>query len=133
MSDDLTSTCADSLPDLAREAIARFNAGEYYAQHDLLELLWAQTKEPIRELYRAILQVGIAYYHVTEGNRVGALKMLKRASRWLEGLPEVCQGVDLADLKQSAEAVRRELLRLEDDLGEFDRTLLRPVRLVDDV
>ncbi len=131
MSDDLGSACDQPLPNLAQEAITRFNAGEYYAQHDLLELLWKETDGEIRELYRAILQVGIAYYHITEGNRLGALKMLKRASRWLAGLPESCQGVDLADLKQNAEAVRRELLRVGDDLGEFDRALLRPVRWVD--
>lgn len=130
MNDDLTSACAQPLPDLARQAIERFNAGQYYEQHDLLELLWAQTEGEIRELYRAILQVGIAYYHITQGNRVGALKMLKRASRWLEGLPDHCQGVDLADLKQNAEAVRNELLRVEDNLGDFDRTLLRPVRVL---
>lgn len=128
MSDELTSACADPLPELAQQAIERFNAGEYYAQHDLLELLWAQTDGAIREMYRAILQVGIAYYHITEGNKIGALKMLKRASRWLDGLPDTCQGVDLADLKQNAEVVRRELLRVGDDLGGFDRTLLRPVR-----
>lgn len=130
MNDDFAIACGQPLPDLAREAIARFNAGDYYAQHDLLELLWKQTEGEIRELYRAILQVGIAYYHIIEGNRRGALKMLQRAFRWLAGLPAVCQGVDLADLKQNAEAVRRELLRVGDDLGGFDRALLRPVRWV---
>ena len=130
MSDNLGAACDQPLPDLAREAIARFNAGDYYAQHDLLELLWKETEGDIRELYRAILQVGIAYYQITEGNKRGALKMLKRAFRWLAGLPEVCQGVDLADLKKNAEAVQRELLRVGDDLGEFDRTLLHPVRVI---
>ncbi len=130
MSDDFALACDQPLPDLAREAIERFNAGDYYAQHDLLELLWKQTEGAIRELYRAILQVGIAYYHITEGNRRGALKMLQRAFRWLAGLPAVCQGVDLVDLKQNAEAVQRELLRVGDDLGGFDRALLRPVRWV---
>ncbi|MCU0463526.1 MAG: DUF309 domain-containing protein [Anaerolineae bacterium] len=124
----MTDLCGDPLPDLAREAIAKFNAGEYYAQHDLLELLWAQTTDPVRELYRAILQVGIAYYHIGGGNHRGAYKMLKRALRWLDGFPPLCQGVDVADLKHNAEAALRELVRVGDDLGGFDQSLIRPVR-----
>jgi hypothetical protein len=116
------------LPPLAREAIAKFNAGEYYAQHDLLEALWAQTTDPVRELYRAILQVGIAYYHIEQGNPMGAFKMIKRALRWLAGFPAVCQGVDVTDLRQTAEAVRAELVRVAGDLAQFDRGLMKPVR-----
>jgi hypothetical protein len=44
-------------------------------------------------------------------------------------LPDVCQGVDVADLRASAAAVRAEVERLgADDLSAFDRSLLRPVR-----
>src|SRR5690606_6456807 len=60
--------CEDALPEPARRAIELFNAGEYYQQHDLLEALWMETEGPIRDLYRAILQVGIAYYQITRGN-----------------------------------------------------------------
>jgi predicted metal-dependent hydrolase len=126
----MTDACAQPLPPQAREAIALFNAGDYYAQHDLLELLWAQTADPVRELYRAILQVGIAYYHIDGGNARGAHKMLRRALRWMETLPAVCQGVDVAGLKHDAEAALRELRRVEGDLGAFDRSLMRPVRLL---
>jgi predicted metal-dependent hydrolase len=125
----LTEACAEPLPADAAEAIRLFNAGEYYAQHDLFELLWMNEERPIRDLYRAILQVGIAYYHVERGNGRGALKMLLKAQQWLMPLPDVCQGVDVADLRASAAAVRAEVERLgADDLSAFDRSLLRPVR-----
>jgi len=122
---------AEPLPPEAVEAIRKFNAGEYYKQHDLFEALWVAERGPVRDLYRAILQVGIAYYQITRGNQRGALKMLLRSVQWLALLPDVCQGVDVARLKADAARVRAELERLGPDrLDEFDRSLLRPVRLV---
>lgn len=130
----LADECARPLPPQAVEALARFNAGEYYAQHDLLEALWRQESGPVRDLYRAILQVGIAYYQITRGNREGALKMLLRARQWLNILPDVCQGVDVARLREDSERVRRALADTpEERIAEFDRALLAPVRMVSEL
>lgn len=127
---ELTRQCGDPLPAEAQEAIARFNAGDYYRQHDLFEALWMAEPGPVRDLYRAILQVGIAYYQIERGNPRGALKMLLRSVQWLDALPDVCQGVDIAQLRADAAAVRAELGRVAAEGGDFDRGLLKPVKLV---
>ena len=125
----LADPCAEPLPDEASEAIRRFNAGDYYRQHDLFEALWMAEDGPIRELYRAILQVGIAYYHIVGGNRRGALKMLLKSQQWLAPLPDTCQGVDIAQLRADAAAVRAELERLgKNGSAGFDLALLKPIR-----
>ena len=130
--EQLAADCEGSLPEDAREAIRKFNAGDYYHQHDLLEALWMREPGPARNLYQAILQVGIAYFQVTRGNKVGAHKMILRAQQWLAVLPDVCQGVDVARLKADAMAVRAAIEgSRDDDLGDFDRTLLRPVVMAD--
>ena len=87
----------------------------------------------MRDLYRAILQVGVAYYQVTRGNRRGALKMLLRAVQWLNVLPAICQGVDVARLRDDAARVRvaLEALPPDADLSQFDRSLLGSVHLVE--
>lgn len=128
----LAAGCAQPLPPRAVEAIRLFNAGEYYRQHDLLEELWRETEEPIRDLYRAVLQVGIAYYQVLRGNRRGALKMLRRSLRWLDALPDVCQGVDVADLREGVRHLREVLMSTPPgaDITALDRSLFRPVRLI---
>jgi predicted metal-dependent hydrolase len=126
---ELACDCAEPLPARAEQAIAKFNAGEYYAQHDLLELEWAESTRPVRDLYRAILQVGVAYYQIERGNYRGALKMLQRSVQWLLILPDVCQTVDIADLRANAFAVLAELQRVgEAGIAQFDRTLIKPVR-----
>lgn len=127
----LASECDQPLPPQAREAVAKFNAGEYYAQHDLFEALWVETETPVRDLYRAVLQVGVAYYQITRGNYRGARKMLLRATPWLALLPDVCQGVDVAELRADAAAVQAALENTPDGAA-FDLTLLKPVRLISD-
>ncbi len=129
---ELHSRCRDPLPPRAAEAIRKFNAGEYYKQHDLLEAQWMDEPGPVRNLYQAILQVGIAYHQVTRGNRRGALKMLLRARQWLAILPDVCQGVDIARLRADAGRVQAALEAISDaEIALFDRSLLRPVLMAE--
>jgi predicted metal-dependent hydrolase len=121
--------CEQELPELARQGIEKFNQREFYQQHDLLEALWVQTESPVRDLYRAILQVGIAYYQILRGNYRGAHKMLLRSVQWLALLPDECQGVNVAQLKADSRRVRIELERLgENRMDEFDQSLLKPVQ-----
>lgn len=123
--------CGEPLPSIAVEAVRRFNAGEFYKQHDLFEALWMQETRPIRRLYQGVLQVGIAYYQITLGNWRGAQKMILRSIPWLAPLPDVCQGIDVRQLREDAARVREELARVgEDGIAQFDRSLLKPVRVV---
>lgn len=128
----LACQCREALPPLARLGVRRFNAGAYYAQHDAFEEQWMAEAGPVRELYRAILQVGVAYYHLTRGNHAGALKMLRRSAQWFALLPDVCQGIDVRELREDAARVRAALEALApDQIDTFDRSLLKPIRLVD--
>jgi predicted metal-dependent hydrolase len=117
------------MPDEGLLALEKFNAGEYYEQHDRFEHLWMVEKGPVRDLYRAILQVGVAYYQITRGNLRGARKMLLRSIQWLALLPDVCRGVDVAQVRRDANAVRAELDRVgEDGAKSFDTRLLKGIR-----
>lgn len=125
----LDCECGRALPRLAIEGVEKFNAGEYYRQHDLFEEQWVLTEGPVRDLYRAILQVGVAYFQIERGNYRGALKMLQRSVQWLAILPAVCQGIDVAQLRRDSYAVRAELERLgAERLDELDADLLKPLR-----
>lgn len=125
----LECECRDALPALAEKGMRAFNQGEFYRQHDLFEAQWNETPGPVRDLYRAILQVGVAYYQIERGNYRGALKMLQRSVQWLYLLPDVCQGIAVAQLRRDSYRARAELQRLGPDrLAEFDRGLLKGLR-----
>ena len=127
----LAGACAEPLADLARLGIERFNAGDYYRSHDALEEAWMRDRGPGRDLYRGLLQVGIAYYQIGRGNYRGGVKMLLRARQWLDPLPDVCRGVDVAGLRADAERVHAALVALgPGHVDELDRGLMRPIVLV---
>lgn len=128
MLEQLACECQDSLPSLAVKGLQEFNQGNYYRQHDLFEEQWANTSGPVRDLYRAILQVGVAYYQMENDNYRGALKMLQRSVQWLHIMPDICQGIDVEQLRRDSYAVRAELEHLApDQLDAFDRNLLKPI------
>jgi len=133
MLEELDCQCQEALPPRGVEGVAKFRAGEYYKQHDLFEAQWVEETGPVRDLYRAILQVGVAYFQVTRGNHRGALKMLLRSVQWLSILPDVCQGVNVKQLREDSYRVRAELERMKpEDINSFDRSLLKPVRMVNE-
>lgn len=128
--DALIDTCAEPLPALALEGITLFNQGHYYKCHDALEEAWKQDKSPGRDLYRGILQYGIALYQIERGNFRGAVKMLLRLRQWLEPLPDTCRRVHVAKLRQNIEAVTEAVQALgAEGLAEFNFSLVVPIEL----
>jgi predicted metal-dependent hydrolase len=118
---DLEVPCATPAPPELVRAIREFNAGEFFEQHETLELLWRATPGEIRHLYEGILQVGVGMHHVLKnGNFHGAAVKLDHGIRLLEAFPPVCHGVDVARLIRDARAARERLLRLGPNrVGEF--------------
>lgn len=126
--DMLTSECESPIPSLVSKGLHEFNRGDYFEAHELLETAWKQESGPVRDVYRAILQIGVAYLQITRGNYQGAHKMFVRAVQWLAPLPDRCHGIDIAQLRADATAVRERLEQLGPDrIKELERDLLKPV------
>jgi predicted metal-dependent hydrolase len=123
------AACREALSATAVRGLELFNEGDYYEAHELLEDAWNEEEGPGRDLYRAILQVAVAYLQIQRGNYAGAVKMFLRSRQWFEPLPGVCRGVDLAQLRADATAVHEAIVALGPErIDEVDRALLRPVR-----
>jgi hypothetical protein len=124
----IETACQESLSPLARQGIEQFNAGQYYPCHDALEEAWKLDETAGRDLYRSILQVGIALYQIERENYRGAVKMLLRVRQWLEPLPDVCRGVNVAKLRQNTQAIHTKLTNLgEENLGAFNWDIVAPI------
>ena len=123
-------SCDDSPPALLLVGIAQFNRGEYFEQHETLELLWRAERRDIRYLYQGILQIGVAFHHLRRRNHHGTVYMLTRGSRYLAPFAPRCQRVDVQHLLDAAAAALREVERLGPGrLDEFDWTLAPTVRI----
>jgi uncharacterized protein len=123
--------CDDPPPDALRRGIEQFNAGEFFEQHETLELLWRETRSPVRDLYHGILQVGVGLHHWRNRNHHGATVLLDEGTARLGPFAPACQGVDVAALIRDARAASRELERLGPErMGEYDFATAPRVRLL---
>jgi len=107
--------CADSPSRAAVAGLLTFNEGDYFEQHEYLELAWNEETRAVRDLYQGILQVGVAFLQIERGNRRGALKMFRRGLPKLRGLADVCQGIEVGAFRAASEQIHRELSELGAD------------------
>jgi uncharacterized protein len=109
---DLKS-CGQDIPLLLLKGIEQFNRGEFYECHDTIEELWMEEAEKIRDLYKGILQIGVALYHERHGNRKGALRLLTSGIGLIEPFAPACLGIDVSGLMDAASRVKAHLEGLE--------------------
>lgn len=104
------------LDDEERSAFLRgvdeFNRGLFFECHDTLEELWSGIRGPARDFFQGLIQVAVAFHHVSGGNAPGAVSMIDRALGRFRAYPGRYFGFDL-------DAQRAEL-------GEWRERLTRP-------
>jgi hypothetical protein len=124
--------CSGKLHPNARNGLQLFNRGEFFEAHEELEQAWLTEKGPRRELYRALLQMAVTYLHILRGNYDGALKVFERSMNRLDGWPEECLGIKIGQLRQNARKAIAQVMQLgREHLGEFDKSMLKPVDWVE--
>lgn len=120
----------DVLSEQALAGVRAFNAGEYWEQHEHFEAAWLAETRPIREMYQGILQVGVAFLLIQRGKWAGAVKVFRRGLPRLRGLPDICQGLHIAPLRQEAEAIYREISALgSEGLDRFDQSRFPKIKM----
>jgi predicted metal-dependent hydrolase len=126
--DQMEKACKEPLPHFAIKGLEKFNRGKYFEAHDLLELAWMEDDTPGRDLYRAILQVSVAYYQILRGNYNGAAKMFLRVRKWLDPLPDSCRGINIMKLRQEVYEINQTLIALGPErIEEIDPEMMKPV------
>ena len=121
--------CSEPQPEGVRRGIEEFNAGQYFEQHETLELVWRAELRPIRDLYRGVLQIGVGCLQVERGNAIGAVKMINRAEKWLQPFRPACQGIDVDRLLEDAARLRAAIAHA-DQIDRVDRRLFPKVHLL---
>jgi predicted metal-dependent hydrolase len=73
-----------------------FNTGFFFECHDALEDVWSGVRGPSRDFFQGLIQVSVAFHHLTNGNPAGAQSLLGRALARFEKYPARYFGFDLA-------------------------------------
>jgi predicted metal-dependent hydrolase len=126
--EQIETSCQEPLPHFAVKGLEKFNRKEYFEAHDLLERAWMEDDTPGRDLYRAILQVSVAYYQILRGNYNGAVKMFLRVRKWLDPLPESCRGININKLRGEVNSINETLINLGPErISEIDPGMMKPI------
>jgi uncharacterized protein len=125
--------CDDPAPGRLRQGIEEFNRGQFFEQHETLELEWLDESDPVRYLYQGILQIGVGFEHLRRGNANGAGSLWKRGIGYLEPFRGGCMGVDVDRLIAETERCLTELERVGDELEAFDDSLIPRVEWLAEV
>src|SRR3990170_2483973 len=80
----LADSCSRPLSEAAIRGLEEFNRGAYFEAHEYLEKAWMSDMSVGRDLYRAILQIAVAYYQILRGNYNGAIKIFLRVRQWID-------------------------------------------------
>lgn len=73
------------------EFFVKFNEGDYYTCHDLLEEIWLTERDNL--FIKGLLQMSVALYHYSYGNVKGARKMFQVAILYLNRYTPTYWGV----------------------------------------
>jgi predicted metal-dependent hydrolase len=129
--EQMPSACQGDLHPMALKGIELFDNGQYWKAHEALEAAWRDEREPVRYLYQGILQVGIVYLQIERNNFIGMAKMFERCKKWLRPWPDVCRGIDVAQLRADVAAAVAAAGKLgPGNLQNFDRALFKRVKRV---
>ena len=118
----------EELPGLVIKGIEEFNRGEFFECHESLEEAWMQESGRVRYLYQGILQVGVGFYHLQNGNWRGATGLLRNGTTRLKEFEPAILGVDVAKLIRQSENCLQQLETLgRERINEFDKSKIPKV------
>ena len=118
----------EQLPDLVLQGIEEFNRGEFFECHEYLEEAWMQESGRVRYLYQGILQVGVGFYHLQNGNWRGATGLLRNGTVRLKEFEPATLGVNVTKLVRESERCLQQLETLgRERIDEFDKSRIPKV------
>jgi uncharacterized protein len=110
--------------------VREFNEGFFFECHDTLEEMWAGLRGESRDFFQGLIQVSVAFYHLTGGNPVGAASMLSRALKRFEKYPDRYAGFELGAHRTELRAWQARLAAggpLEADLARLPKWRFEPL------
>jgi predicted metal-dependent hydrolase len=96
-----------------REAVGLFNAGEYHAAHERLDLLWEAGSGLDSDFLKGLIQACVCMHHFQRDNLEGAAKLYSGHRRYLAAYLPAHRDVDVAQLLAEMQRVLRPVVRAQ--------------------
>ncbi|WP_439740729.1 DUF309 domain-containing protein [Bacillus pseudomycoides] len=87
------------------EFFVKYNEGDYYTCHDLLEEMWLEERSNL--FLKGLLQMVVAQYHYSYGNIKGARLMLEVAEQYLRPYCPLYWNLDVNEVVAFIQSCRK--------------------------
>lgn len=91
------------------QAINKFNNGEFFECHEILEDIWFDVRDDSRDFYQGLLHIAVGLYHLTKKNSEGAIFQLEKAMGKLRKYENNYSEIDLLKLLTETENILSDL------------------------
>jgi hypothetical protein len=107
--------------------VSLFNAGEFFAAHEVWEDLWREASGQEKQFYQGLIQCAVALEHARRGNVRGALRLAERYPRRFAGVQPVFMGLNVGDFLARMETAMQRLREAgANGLGGIDAAAILP-------
>ena len=66
------------------KGVDSFNNKDYYDAHEYFEEIWTEHELEDRVFIQALIQLSVAYFHITNSNKNGAMGLFKKSIKKLD-------------------------------------------------
>ena len=106
------------------KGIESFNQKEYYDAHEYFEEMWINYKLEDKIFIQALLQLSVAYFHISNSNKNGALGLFKKSISKLDRYLDTYQDIiNINSVIKSAHESYANVIKNK-NIDEFDWTLV---------
>ena len=85
------------------KGIENFNNLKFYDAHECWEEIWAEISIPDDKFFQALIQLSVAYFHISNRNLKGAKSLFKKSLDKLTDFTPYHRGNDIKYINKKAE------------------------------
>jgi len=109
-----------------------FNIKDYYEAHEYFEEMWTDYQLEDKLFIQSLIQLSVAYFHISNSNRNGALGLFKKSLDKLNKYLDTSQAItNINDVIKSAEISYKNVIEI-DDIDSFDWSLAPTLEIEDE-
>ena len=109
-----------------------FNIKDYYEAHEYFEEMWTDYQLEDKLFIQSLIQLSVAYFHISNSNRNGALGLFKKSLDKLNKYLDTSQAItNINDVIKSADISYKNVIEI-DDIDSFDWSLAPTLEIEDE-
>ena len=108
---------------LYNSGLNSFKNKQFYQAHEFWEELWIEHKLSDSKFIQGLIQLSVAYFHITNLNKKGAISLFKKCSVKFKLFTPCHRKINVSNILRKIQ-MSLDLLSKIDDMKEFDWSLV---------